>query len=401
MKTAIQMTMFHVANYGAALQTYALQRFIDGEKGWKCRTLNLEPCWDGVWSFGAVKFRLPKRYIKRPLFRRLLRAPVAALARARRCFLQKKYGKSWVAMFAEFRRREVHLTKRYNSRLELLKNPPSADLYITGSDQTFNPRFTGADSTWFFDFLSKKQKVDSRKISYASSFGGGDLPEGCEDAFRDGLSGYHALSVRESGGVSIVAGLGLHACHCCDPTMLLSREDWARFAAKSERKVDTPYILSFNLRYAVDPVPSNGIVERQVSEKLNLPIIHLYEWPMDKFTKTGRVVRDADLYDFVKLFLNASFVLTSSFHGVVFSLISGAPFIAYVNSNHGKDCRAYDLLSKCRADRHALEVPCENVNISDLGRFKITPSEREAFDRFRNDSASWLRGQMDSGVTQA
>lgn len=398
MNRAIQMTMFHVCNYGAALQTYALQHFINSISGWKCETLNLEPHWNGKWTFEPIVDERASQPSKRPFLVRLLHAPVSVRNRLRQFLWNRNRDRPWREMFARFRSDEIHLTRRYDSKADLLADIPSADLYITGSDQTFNPRFTGGEGTWFFDFLSFSSRSCCRKISYASSFGGGELPAAYDEVFRKGLAGYYALSVREAGGVAIAARLGISAQHCCDPTILLTKDDWSQFAAKSKLKMPKHYILSYNLRYAVDPVPYNEEVERQISKRLNLPIVHLYERTMEKFSVTGRIVRNANLYDFVKMFMGASFVLTSSFHGVVFALISGVPFLAYVNADRGKDCRAYDLLVKCGAERHALEIPCPEFHFGDLQQYESSAFELAGFACFREESAQWLKEQMQRAV---
>ena len=57
------------------------------------------------------------------------------------------------------------------------------------------------------------------------------------------------------------------------------------------------------------------------------------------------LVKDASIYDFVKLFSRASMVITDSFHGTAFSLNMNVPFYSVINHTDDADTRIVDLLT--------------------------------------------------------
>lgn len=400
MKTALQMTMHYVRNYGSVLQAYALQRAIDSVPGWRCETLDIRPHWqDGGWSMLPPAATEPPAVgdaPRRGLVARLRGLRLSsALARARGAFRSRFVIRPWERMFDEFLANELRLTgKSYRRVDELRDSPPLDDLYVTGSDQTFNPRFTRGEDVWFWSFLPEERRRVARKISYAASFAGSRLRKDSRAAYERWLPTYDALSLRESSGVGIARDLGVSAAHCCDPVLLLDRDRWRMFASRGRIKTGKPYILCYNLQYAVDPYPMAEVLEREVSSRMNLPIVHLQEAPVQGKHATGRVLRGVSPYDFVSLFLNAAFVMTSSFHGTAFAMLSGVPFLTYVNENAKADSRAFDLLAKCAAERHAVVVPTMSGWAGDLARFETRQEEADALLRFRAESTAWLHEQM-------
>ncbi|GEM_PF-709777 len=399
MKTALQLTMQYVRNYGSALQTYALQRAIESVPGWRCETLDIHPHWtpDG-WSMLQPVPAAPASRTAwfADFMRRLKHAGLHSLTgRISSAYRSRFVIRPWERMFDDFLRNEIRLAPRsYWTIDELKADPPSADLYITGSDQTFNPRFTRAENFWFWSFLPDGQLREGRKISYAASFACARLRDDCREAYKRWLPTYQALSVRESSGVKIARELGVRATHCCDPTLLLDRAAWKAFASRGTCAIRRPYILCYNLRYAVDPYPMAESLEREISKKLGLSIIHLQEGPVQWTSPTGRILRGVSIPDFVNLFLNASFIMTSSFHGTAFALQSGVPFLTYVNKNANADSRAYDLLATCKAERHALAVSDALKEADDLARFEPRAQEAEGLARFREASRAWLHNEM-------
>ena len=99
-------------------------------------------------------------------------------------------------------------------------------------------------------------------------------------------------------------------------------------------------------------------------------------------------------YEFVWLLLNAKFITTSSFHGTAFALQSGNPFISYVLSDHATDSRVSDLLRKCNAENHIVEIG-EWREIDDFSKFESSNVQQKALSSFRQESNAWLRHQLE------
>ena len=115
------------------------------------------------------------------------------LRRAGRDFMHR-------SMYRRFRRFEAQMTqypqKPISARkaLEALSERYAA--VICGSDQVWNPEITGSDPSYFLDFCGP----DTRKLSYAPSFGMEQLPEAFCQKIRQPLSELDAISVREAKG---------------------------------------------------------------------------------------------------------------------------------------------------------------------------------------------------------
>lgn len=392
MKTALQTTMHFVRNYGAVLQTYALQQAIESFPGWECKTLDIRPHWEaGGWSMCRKSVDHAESSWKR-FARTFKRLPQTGV---RKMLIERP----WAKVFNDFVDKELNLTRRYEYADELAANPPTANLYITGSDQTFNTRFTHGEGVWLYDYLSNASLCDGVKISYASSMGKAEISQGDARLFHQRLSDYNAISVREISGVKSLKRIGIKSecVQCCDPTLLLNRCSWMNLVAKSKISVKSPYILCYNLRYAVDPYPQAEGLERKVSEILGLPIYHLVERPMFSFSSVGKVIRNANVYDFVRLIFGASFVMTSSLHGTLFALLNERPFLSYVGTSKGlmSDCRVLDLLKSCNAIKHAVPVSEIDGFEFDFNRFAVDCAELETTEKFRSRSIAWLARQME------
>ena len=94
----------------------------------------------------------------------------------------------------------LHLTRRYTSPEQLLKDKPIADVYMTGSDQVWGPVENGTyDSSYCLSFTDEADK----RIAYAASFGRTEMTEDIETFFKKWLSQYRHIGVREDSAVSI------------------------------------------------------------------------------------------------------------------------------------------------------------------------------------------------------
>ena len=138
------------------------------------------------------------------------------------------------AILNRFLRKYVKLTpRRFHSFDALQRNPPAADIYVTGSDQVWNGIYNaGVDRTFYLDFAP----AGATRIAYAASFGLEELPEDQLAATRRLIHKYNAISVREESALRILEELGWSgATPVLDPTLMLNRADWAKRASPRPR----------------------------------------------------------------------------------------------------------------------------------------------------------------------
>jgi len=391
-KIALQVTMSHINNYGSVLQAYALQHAIESIPGWRCQILDVAiAVFDGYLHCEDDKRNFLFRNIDE-----IKQEGVGVVFRKARGYFQKVFGPHFDYVFRQFVKETSHLTKQYQTRDQLYEDPPRAQLYITGSDQTLNPKFTHADPIWVFDFV-KNNCEKYRKIAYAASIASSCLSDRYRDVYRRSLSTFDAISLRERTGVSLVSDFGINASHCADPTMLLDADYWLEFAGKSVIECPKKYILSYNPTYYVNPYPMARRIEHEIAKRLGLPIVYLDFGYMRVSSDWLRRKVPVSVYDFVRLFFGASFILTSSYHGTAFALQAKRPFITYVASDKRYDSRAADLLETCSATHHAMRIRDDQDGGICIDGYGSTAHEQECICKLREDSLTWLSSELRKG----
>ena len=117
----------------------------------------------------------------------------------------------------------------------MYQSSPDYDIYISGSDQIWNPDMSFNVAPYFLEFVK-----DKKKISYASSFGKEQLEAKYLVQCKKWLSDYSAISVRERKSVELLGHLGIKSMMVLDPTFLLSTDEWKSISGK--RKLNEKYI---------------------------------------------------------------------------------------------------------------------------------------------------------------
>lgn len=206
------------------------------------------------------------------------------------------------------------------------------DAYVVGSDQVWRPAFNLGPrlGNMFLDFAGD----DVKKISYAASFGCKEWEYTEEQERMCGklAKRFDAISVREASGVDLCKEhFGVDATLVLDPTLLLNKEDYGKVCHDVPKKEKHIFVYSL--------VVSVGVlaVAEKVAEAMGLSII---------VKQAGRKVKKEDtIEDWFAEFRDADYVVTDSFHGMVFSIIFNKPFSIVMNPSGGND-RYLSLLSQ-------------------------------------------------------
>lgn len=312
--------MHRVPNFGSALQAYALQKKLF-QHGYDNRIIDYlytyddyNPTW---WRriFDKTKYHL-KVLLRHPIF---------------------------LTHFHKFRRRYLKTTWQEYTKQDLMnKKVPSFDVYMTGSDQVWNCRFTNGDT----NFLLKFAPENAPRLSYGASFASPSVPKQFESIFKEDLSKYDSILVRERSGINIVKELtGEKAEVVCDPTLLLTAQDYHALASKSKLKISEQFILVYILDYMYNPYPMVYDIIRKVKKELGLKVIYIGTNKPDPTDKECMYVGDKiGPLEFLKLMENASFVITTSFHGTAFATIFHKPLLSVVQDTESEDGRMQTLL---------------------------------------------------------
>lgn len=240
--------------------------------------------------------------------------------------------------FYNFHKAYTKMSKKFLSMPELYQAKLDYDVYVVGSDQVWNPSASSSIEPYFLTFAPK----ESKKISYASSFGGSNIPLSLYEKYKELLSNIDSISVREQTGVNLVKTLaGRDATCVLDPTLLLNREQWNKFMF-AYPNMPSRYILVYQLLPS-DTLPS---LAKKLGAEMNCPVYYLAKRAYAVHTpKFMRQIKDAGPAEFVWLIKNASCVVTNSFHGVAFSVNFCTPFYAVLKSGRGGNERITSLLN--------------------------------------------------------
>ena len=329
------ITCHNVYNYGASLQAFALQHYLE-QKGHDVEIINFRPWYN---RGGYDLFSLPpvSRSYKMTRWCPPLRWVVAPI---RNRHLLKTYGRK--AAFDGFTQKFLHITNvLYEDSNQLQVKPPVADLYIAGSDQIWNTdMYNGHEPAYFLDFGAES----IRRISYAASFGIGQIGKENESWIRKQIARFDAVSVREKTGVEILKNLGFNdVVQVMDPVFLISPSEWNETTKELARKYNFAkegYILLYD--FIDDRLI--GTFAKKCAEQTELPIVAINDCRRNSYATYN--INNAGPLEFVQLIFNASIVISNSFHATAFACIFGKDFYTFPLSTQQNASRMTDLLGQ-------------------------------------------------------
>lgn len=357
----VGVVTFHNAfNFGATLQTWALQKAL--------AKLGTEPC--VIHYHPSVIDSLYDPYEGREGFDRTKRRWYLKLTAPERLVRLKKY--------SSFIQEHLKLEGDYPVYSALEENPPQLDAYITGSDQVWNSfHIGGYDPAYFLEFAPE----GSRKIAYGASIGRNMILPAYRGQIRKALEDYQAISLREISTTPAVERLTKKPVKVvADPTFLLEREDY------EEIRVDETREEKYILVYMMEESQEVKKMANRVSKALGYPIVQ--RRPVKKFANELESCYTNTPGEFLGLVSNAEYVITNSFHGTVFSLIYEKPFVSLLHSDTGS--RTVDLLKSLHMEDH---IVWDESKFCDMGQFEIKDVEdlRRRIAKHRTKSLQYLQ----------
>lgn len=325
------ITCHNVYNYGATLQAYALQTYLES-LGHNVEIIDYAPkyhsssCWN-IPENSSV-YNLASKYL---LFH-LLYACHRWIKHKRDTNIKRQ------KKFDEFDKEYLHITKmHYTSYNELVANPPIANMYIAGSDQIWNPvGGTGLDPAFYLNFGDENVK----RISYAASFGISKLNDEDKNQIKTYLSKLDDISVREKTGLDILKGLGIKSCiQVVDPVFLLDKGMWMKLIKSSEDYNMGKYILVYDF---FQDDPNIKRMACKLKERYGYLIVSVND--NGHLPYADKNISDASPTEFLSLINKAKVIISNSFHATAFSIIFNKDFYVYPVARHNNQSRMIDLL---------------------------------------------------------
>lgn len=299
------VTIIDNKNYGNRLQNYALQQVLKKSNFDVITGLSFFDREEWLESKSAIKGMVkrcvPFWYLKKKdrEKRAVVDSSVSDLMRERIKRIEiftKKHIETIPYLYA---RNYKHLRKQIGDE--------NIDKYVAGSDQIWHPIYAGRNGM-FLTFAD-----EDKRLTCAASIGVDEIPEKDVERYKKNLMGLRKISVREEKAAQIVEELaGRKATVVMDPTLYLSKEEWIELENRPVANIPSKYVFT----YFLGECPASVY---EYAHELGLEVIALNEESMPTF-----YIMDPS--EFIYLLRNATWVLTDSFHAVVFSIIFNKDF---------------------------------------------------------------------------
>lgn len=347
----IGILTFHCAyNYGAVLQCYALQEYLKS-RGHSVYVIDYRPkAITSVYDW----------FVKRRIIRKNFVKSIVEI-----CLLWSRKKRN--SGFQNF------ITSRLNlaSIDSIMDNP--YDLILVGADQVWNYHLTdGFDDYYWGNF---RHPATTKIATYGASMHDKWSQEESLHILES-QKNFHMISVRESSLAEKLKSLTgrKDIYRVVDPTLLLSGNAWRSLAEKPYIK--HPYLLLFQVE---GKNRKTEAIAKEMARRKNLKVIHLFT--LADWGTTSSVMSTSPM-QFLGLFLYADFVVCSSFHGTIFSLLFRKSFLS-VKMGIGKDNRVASLLESMGLSDHFVDTLPKEYD----GSYQLDDMQ---LDSLRQDSTQYI-----------
>ena len=332
------MTFHYAHNYGAMLQAYALCTYINKKDS--CKTEIVDYRINQVWQSYSMDF-----------------SNLDILHRIFRTIVHRKRKKQ-ATLFENFMSEYLKLSNKIEKD-DLKKIQQLYDLIIVGSDQVWNTKIIGNDTSYFLDFCTNNEMKAGYAISIGTSY--------CTDEFKDAYSKYGVNfkynSVREGKTSELIRDIFNRDIQVVtDPVFLLERKAWETLEKKP---VGIDEHNKFMLFYSLNK--NEDLIEyaKKIQERENCKVYSIHPLCVVR-DKTFKNLRNVGPREFIWLIHNAVCVCTDSFHATAFSVIFRKKACILLKGElTGRICDLLDLLDCNYEDK---EFDFSNQNLDFLNK---------------------------------
>lgn len=348
------LTFQNTTNYGAMFQAYALQKFI--QQYCSCEILNYtNQTLKNRYEINPFKAKSIKEFVKKSL--------------------HYKENKKNMLIFNEFKRKNLNISDVEYNEDTVMAADSRYDLFIAGSDQVWNFKLTDYDINYFLTFTSNKVK----RNSYAASLGVSDLNTSDEQLLKKLITQQNNISVRENEGKNLINNIissnqKIDVNVNIDPVFLLSLKDWDKLIENVNITYNN-YLFIYEVAY----IPEILEFAKKIAKENNFKI--LYVSASNKKLSDAITLKNITPLQFLKYIKNAEIIITSSFHGMAFSVIFNKKFYYGIPKNKANFGSRLNNLAKILGleDRNFINYS-QNTNFIDYNKVnnKIAAERRKA-----------------------
>lgn len=377
MKKVGIMSMQRIANYGSFLQAYALKQLIE-ELGCKVEFVDYHVSESIIIEDTDSKNKFMRK-LQKGLETFRYHAPL----------LHK----------LSFIRYKQFFARRYMPLLGISKEMnynPTLDCLVIGSDEVFNCIQKNSNVGYSLELFGKDNHAD-KLITYAASFGNTTLKKlikyGKADEIGLLLKKFYAISVRDSNSGSIVKQLtGDEPVYNLDPVLIY---DYINCCDKIPTfNLNEKYLILYAYAGRISNGEADWIAEYAKKKNLKIYAIGGIQKCADRFI-------DCSPFEVLAYFKNAEEVITDTFHGSIFAIITHRSFSTLirnsVGNSYGNEEKIRDLLNRLNlVDRMTTEIKeVENINKKTINYKKVD----NILQKQRRIAKEYLRKKIiDSGA---
>lgn len=311
-------TFHNVINYGGILQAYALTKYLN-------QIGHTAECIDYRNETLDIKYDHKLYDVRKSILDNLKHFV--------KYYLLSK-GKSKEAAFDRFISQHIPLSEKVDSQRLNDSIDAEYDVIVIGSDQVWNPKLLGGKLDEFY--LANFARQGQPKVSYASSAGSYRFDPSELNQIKAALSTFKAVSVRESFLKDQLTPLIDPVSVVVDPTLLLTKDEWLSISTPPAKKVPDQFVLI----YTFDSNKTCFDLASQIAQMKALEIVTICAPNRKDYLQNATLAgENIGPSEFVYLFSRASYVVTNSFHGTIFSMIFSKPFYSVYKKNNPERVR--------------------------------------------------------------
>ena len=206
------------------------------------------------------------------------------------------------------------------------------DLFVCGSDTIFCPDEFGIDDGYYANYDCMK----ANSVAYAASFGDPHFTDEMYLVLNDRLQNFKAFGLRENLMIPYVKEhTEVPVQKVVDPTLLLTSDDYDTIA--EDRLVPEKYLLLYARRYN----PKMNEYAENLAKKNGWKIVDI-SLRATNAELGHQMFYEAGVEEFLSLVKHAEYIVTNSFHGMIFGVQYRCPFVIF--SREQCDTKITELL---------------------------------------------------------
>lgn len=376
-------------NFGSALQTFATQYSVE-KLGCSAECISTS----GVQNI--IDSRKKKYYLGRVFNREEFKYLLDSVtSRFRKKMKSAAYTENMAIrheQYMRFNEQFLHFSEVPNNFDELTKMSSKYDAIIVGSDQLWRPSNI-AGGYFTLEFVPQGVK----KIAYSTSFGVARLHKSIQNHAKSFLKSFDWISVRENSGKAIVKDMiGRDIPVVCDPTMLLSIEEWNKYVSP-EPFIKGDYIACYIMGDSKEQRDFVKRLRKETGYKV-VGLLHGSTYVSGDDEWVDEAPYNVGPFEFINLLKHAKYVCTDSFHCSVFSILNNTPFFVFRRDSDNEETsandRIYTLLSWASLDNRLLNG---NENVDDVLKLTLDYNKvNERVSERRKESLEFLTNALKS-----